>query len=173
MVRWIVNPLLCFVSLQACRGEVREFADTRLRYENDDRKMPSGRSEESEDAAEVRRALASIPRFADFLISYATVYGYVAQRHDHDGSVYIQALCYELEKYGKTYDLHTVLTRINHKVSKMEFRDKYGFLTKQMPETRYTLTRQVKFWWPASADPLLLSSHYLLIDFYHASLIRE
>ncbi|XP_060593237.1 caspase-8-like [Ruditapes philippinarum] len=44
--------------------------------------------------------VGSLPDEADFLLGFATTSGYVAFRHNINGSIYIQTLCTLLEKYA-------------------------------------------------------------------------
>lgn len=84
-----------------------------------------------------------IPDHADFLLGYATVAGYRAQRHKTDGSVYIKTLCDHVAKEGRDNDLLSILTKVNAKVSNHDFASTEGPTYKQMPEVRHTLTRKI------------------------------
>ncbi|XP_052414602.1 caspase-8 [Carassius gibelio] len=81
----------------------------------------------------------SIPIEADMLIGMATVQDYQSYRHTTEGSIYIQELCNQLEKFcPRKEDILSILTKVNREVS---FKILKGH--KQMPEPRYTLTKKL------------------------------
>lgn len=81
----------------------------------------------------------SVPWDADFLVGMATVEECKSFRHTSDGSIYIQELCKQLERAGKSKeDILTVLTHVNRAVSSGDYRGH-----KQMPEPKYTLTKKL------------------------------
>ncbi|XP_026115004.1 caspase-8-like [Carassius auratus] len=81
----------------------------------------------------------SIPIEADMLIGMATVQDYQSYRHTTEGSIYIQELCNQLEKFcPRKEDILSILTKVNREVS---FKILRGH--KQMPEPRYTLTKKL------------------------------
>ncbi|KAL3319427.1 apoptosis- cysteine peptidase [Cichlidogyrus casuarinus] len=92
-----------------------------------------------------------IPIYADFLLSYATVAGYRAQRDPKKGSIYVQTICKRLEKEGKVRGLLDIVTSVHREVSEIVFREfdqttqNAGQMFQQMPEARHTLTRRVQF----------------------------
>ena len=49
---------------------------------------------------ELNSEAEAVPNEADILVSYATVAGYVAYRHNIHGSFYIQALCDCISHYS-------------------------------------------------------------------------
>ncbi|XP_075991933.1 caspase drICE-like [Anticarsia gemmatalis] len=90
----------------------------------------------------------TVPSHADFLTLFSTVEDHLSYRDAH-GSWMIQALCSVLAKYNESLDLLQMITVVNKKVaydrvtycpSTPEMDNK-----KQMPETRYTLTKMLKF----------------------------
>lgn len=101
-------------------------------------------------AAKLPRRQRLVPSFADFLLSYATVAGFKAQRDPEKGSVYIQTLCHHLEQHGKTRSLLDIVTSVHREVSEKVFREAVspedeGTIFQQTPEVRHTLTRRVQF----------------------------
>ena len=89
----------------------------------------------------------SVPDFADFLIGYATVAGFRAHRHRLQGSVFIQTLCETIESFATRLDFLGIFTKVNEKISRMEFEGPPGtdWKTKQIPELKSTLTRRLFF----------------------------
>lgn len=102
-------------------------------------------------AAKLPRKQRLVPSFADFLLSYATLAGFKAQRDPQQGSIYIQTLCHYLELYGKSRSLLDIVTSVHREVSEKVFREAEstdrdgGTIFQQTPEVRHTLTRRVKF----------------------------
>ncbi|XP_032510684.2 caspase-1-like [Danaus plexippus] len=120
------KPKLFFV--QACRG----------RLVDDGRRLEMDGSE----------ATFVIPTHADFLVLYSTVEDYVSFR-DRDGSFMIQELCNVIEEYQKSWDLLHMITLLHRRVAynKITFAPSHLAIhdKKQMPETRYSLTKLLKF----------------------------
>ncbi|XP_059427419.1 caspase-8 [Carassius carassius] len=84
-------------------------------------------------------AARSIPIEADMLIGMATVQDYQSYRHTTEGSIYIQELCNQLEKFcPRKEDILSILTKVNREVSLKILKG-----CKQMPEPRYTLTMKL------------------------------
>ncbi|XP_016342159.1 caspase-8-like isoform X3 [Sinocyclocheilus anshuiensis] len=84
-------------------------------------------------------AARSIPIESDMLIGMATVERYQSYRHTKNGSIYIQELCNQLEKFcPRKEDILSILTKVNREVSLKMLRGH-----KQMPEPRYTLTKKL------------------------------
>ncbi|XP_016418884.1 caspase-8-like isoform X1 [Sinocyclocheilus rhinocerous] len=125
------KPKLFFI--QACQGN--EGQDGVLTMD-----APGNATEEDpyeEDA--YNPAARSIPIEADMLIGMATVERYQSYRHTKDGSIYIQELCNQLEKFcPREEDILSILTKVNREVSLKMLRG-----CKQMPEPRYTLTKKL------------------------------
>lgn len=101
-------------------------------------------------AAKLPRKQRLVPNFADFLLSYATLAGFKAQRDSQQGSIYIQTLCHHLEVYGRSRSLLDIVTSVHREVSEKVFReaespDQEGTVFQQTPEVRHTLTRRVQF----------------------------
>ncbi|KAL5103723.1 Caspase-6 [Taenia crassiceps] len=99
-------------------------------------------------AAKLPRKQRLVPNFADFLLSYATLAGFKAQRDPQQGSIYIQTLCHHLEVYGRSRSLLDIVTSVHREVSEKVFReaespDQEGTVFQQTPEVRHTLTRRV------------------------------
>ncbi|KAK7106185.1 hypothetical protein V1264_017471 [Littorina saxatilis] len=81
----------------------------------------------------------------DFLMSYATVAGYVAYRHPKEGSPYVSALCDLLNKYSTRYDLQTILTMLNGEVSSGIYISTNSVPCTQVPCVMHTLTKRLEF----------------------------
>ncbi|KAK1166200.1 caspase-8-like [Acipenser oxyrinchus oxyrinchus] len=83
----------------------------------------------------------TIPNDSDFLLGMATLEGYLSFRFPDKGSYYIQALCKNLELLcPRNYDILSILTIVNREVSEESIPR-----AKQMPEPRYTLTKELRF----------------------------
>ncbi|NXM71560.1 CASP8 protein, partial [Serilophus lunatus] len=126
------KPKVFFI--QACQGDtfhkgVTIEADS---YEQD-----------SSVERDARFQLDCIPREEDFLLGMATLQDYVSYRSPREGTWYIQALCKHLESScprGK--DLLTILTEVNHEVSR-KTGDRNA--EKQMPQPSFTLIKKLIF----------------------------
>ncbi|NWW01647.1 CASPA protein, partial [Oreocharis arfaki] len=93
----------------------------------------------------------SIPEEADFLLSMATVDGYVSFRHIEEGSWYIQALCSKLQLLvPRGEDILSILTHVNDDVAR---RVSPSGTKKQMPQPAYTLRRKFIFPIPTAPPP--------------------
>ncbi|KAK4473100.1 hypothetical protein MN116_004287 [Schistosoma mekongi] len=94
-----------------------------------------------------------IPTYADFLLSYATVAGFRAQRDPTGGTVYIQALCKRLYNALQNESILDIVTAVHREVSKQLYQETSceliktinGELFLQIPEVRHTLTKKVCF----------------------------
>ncbi|XP_076686886.1 caspase-1-like [Andrena cerasifolii] len=91
----------------------------------------------------------SIPTYADILVAYSTYDGFYSWRNPDAGAWFIQALCNELEKNGRTRDLLTILTFVNRRVA-IDYKsyvpqDKDFNMKKQIPSFVSMLTRLVHF----------------------------
>ncbi|KAL6456024.1 hypothetical protein MHYP_G00358750 [Metynnis hypsauchen] len=127
------KPKLFFI--QACQGKQLQ----RPVYIQADGDETSSDDEYEEDAQSV--VLQSIPLEADFLIGMATMESYKSFRHIREGSIFIQALCKQLQNgLQRKEDIHSILTRVNNEVSGRVLNGH-----KQMPEPRYTLTKKLVF----------------------------
>ncbi|CAH2105007.1 unnamed protein product [Euphydryas editha] len=89
-----------------------------------------------------------IPTHADFLVLYSSVEDYLSYR-DIDGSFMIQELCDVIKEYREQWDILHIITLVQRRVafyrttyapSNLSIHDK-----KQMPETRFTLTKLFMF----------------------------
>uniref|UniRef100_A0A8U7P6G5 Caspase 10 n=1 Tax=Corvus moneduloides TaxID=1196302 RepID=A0A8U7P6G5_CORMO len=77
----------------------------------------------------------SIPEEADFLLSMATVDGYVSFRHIEEGTWYIQALCSKLQLLvPRGEDILSILTQVNEDVAR---RVSPSGTKKQMPQPAF------------------------------------
>ncbi|XP_029462106.1 caspase-8 isoform X2 [Rhinatrema bivittatum] len=84
-----------------------------------------------------------IPEEADILLGMATVTDYVSYRSPNQGTWYIQSLCSHLrESCPRGEDLLTILTRVNHEVSRKIDNRNQG---KQMPQPSFTLRKRLVF----------------------------
>ncbi|XP_030066354.1 caspase-8 [Microcaecilia unicolor] len=84
-----------------------------------------------------------IPEEADFLLGMATMTDYVSYRSPDHGTWYIQSLCKHLKECcPRGHDLLTILTNVNHEVSKKFDRKNQG---KQMPQPSFTLRKKLVF----------------------------
>ncbi|NXH93460.1 CASPA protein, partial [Pachycephala philippinensis] len=93
----------------------------------------------------------SIPEEADFLLSMATVDGYVSFRHIKEGTWYIQALCSKLQLLvPRGEDILSILTQVNEDVAR---RVSPSGTKKQMPQPAYTLRRKLIFPIPTAPPP--------------------
>ncbi|NXC60324.1 CASPA protein, partial [Aleadryas rufinucha] len=93
----------------------------------------------------------SIPEEADFLLSMATVDGYVSFRHIKEGTWYIQALCSKLQLLvPRGEDILSILTQVNEDVAR---RVSPSGTKKQMPQPAYTLRRKFIFPIPMAPPP--------------------
>ncbi|XP_041896317.1 caspase-10-like isoform X1 [Corvus kubaryi] len=93
----------------------------------------------------------SIPEEADFLLSMATVDGYVSFRHIEEGSWYIQALCSKLQLLvPRGEDILSILTQVNEDVAR---RVSPSGTKKQMPQPAYTFRKKFIFPIPTAPPP--------------------
>ncbi|XP_026745566.1 caspase-like, partial [Trichoplusia ni] len=89
----------------------------------------------------------TVPSHADFLLLCSTVEDYLSYR-DINGSWMIQALCQVISENYEDLDLLHMITLVNRKVAYERVtytRDAKTHNKKQMPETRFTLTKLLKF----------------------------
>ena len=84
----------------------------------------------------------TLPKEADFLLSYATVPGYVSYRSVSKGSWYVSALVDEINKHHNELDLMRIMTRINNRLSDTVANVTQGKM-KQVPAPSYTLRKEV------------------------------
>lgn len=125
------KPKLFFI--QACQGKERH--EPMWMADGEEQSTEEGTYEE--DAQKF--AYNSIPTEADMLIGMATVEDYQSYRHTTEGSIYIQALCGQLEDLcPRKEDILSILTKVNSVVSTRMLK---GY--KQMPEPRYTLRKKL------------------------------
>lgn len=70
--------------------------------------VPSDRPESDASPAARTNDRQVIPDESDFLLGYATVFGYVSYRSRSQGSFYITSLTENLERYADTYVLFLI-----------------------------------------------------------------
>jgi hypothetical protein len=68
------------------------------------------------------KRVSQIPIEADFLYAYSTVPGYFSWRNSDNGSWFIQSLVEVFNKYAKTTDVLTMMTRVNALVATYQSR---------------------------------------------------
>ncbi|XP_039764687.1 caspase-like isoform X2 [Pararge aegeria] len=120
------KPKLFFI--QACRGD----------------QIDSGRKVVI-DGPEVS---VNIPTHADFLVLYSSVENFVSYR-DRDGSFLVQELCDIIEEYHQEWDILHIITLVQRRIAYYRATFSPANLSihekKQMPETRFSLTKLFKF----------------------------
>ncbi|XP_052747037.1 caspase isoform X2 [Bicyclus anynana] len=120
------KPKIFFI--QACRGD----------------KVDSGRRV-AIDGPDVS---VNIPTHADFLVLYSSVESFVSYRNK-EGSFLVQELCDVIDEYYKEWDILHIITLVHRRVA--YYRSTYAPANlaihdkKQMPETRYSLTKLFMF----------------------------
>ena len=53
------------------------------------------------------------------LVSYSTIPGHISIRHEEMGSWYVSAIVDVFSEFAADRDIHSLLTKVNRKVSKM------------------------------------------------------
>nr|AEK20819.1 caspase-3 [Helicoverpa armigera] len=90
----------------------------------------------------------TVPTHADFLVLRSSVEDYLSYR-DANGSWMIQALCHVVQKHYEDLDLLHMITLVNRHVAyeRTTYTPSNRAMNnkKQMPETRFTLTKLLKF----------------------------
>jgi hypothetical protein len=88
-----------------------------------------------------------IPVEADFLYAYSTVPGYYSWRNSVNGSWFIQSIVEVFNKYAKTTDVLTMMTRVNALVATYQSRtnDPYSDRKKQIPSIVSMLRKDFYF----------------------------
>lgn len=119
------KPKLFFI--QACQGQIYQLGTEE--YETDGVYTPT----------------PLIPNEADFLMAYATVYGYVSFRSMTKGSWFIQKLCEVFLENAKRLDLSDMLLMVNNSVSQCDGNIKNKPTAKQVPAPLSTLRKKVFF----------------------------
>jgi hypothetical protein len=119
------KPKLFFV--QACQGNDKQYGHT---------------ADVDTDSADSPGEVETIPNEADFLLGLATVPGFVSFRSRSAGSWYITTLVHMLNRYSSSYDILSILTRVNEEVSRAFTREHHF---KQVPAPMYTLRKRVIF----------------------------
>ncbi|KAA0716129.1 Caspase-8 [Triplophysa tibetana] len=135
----IHKPKLFFI--QACRGTEEQRAVWPQKNNRGDEML----------ACDARMPRDSTAEAADFLLAMSTVPHYVSFREKDKGTWFIQALCDNMKRLVPSgVDLLTILTRVNHDVSRKS--DNTGS-RKQMPQPEFTLTKRVVFPIPQTHPP--------------------
>ena len=119
------KPKLFFI--QACQG-------------NKEQKVYDADTESDAGCGIGEAVKGTLPNDADFLLSYATVPGYVSYRSKTKGSWFISTLVDVLNTHYKNEDLMSILTCVNDKLS-----DKANKDEGQVPAPISTLRRKVFF----------------------------
>ena len=88
--------------------------------------------------------LASLPTYADFLLSYATTPGFVSWGKRLRGSWYVEALVKVISEHARTEDLLSMLTIVNRRIDQ-EYRSTYSAGEVKIPGPVSMLTKKVKF----------------------------
>lgn len=128
------KPKLFFI--QACKG-VKSQKGVTMRTMTDSGQV---------SGAKKTYVMYSIPEISDVLVSYATIEGYTALRVATSGTPYVKCLCEELNNYGTTEDLLTLLIRVHHRLSTSVYRLKgSNQLIKVQPSFLCYLNRFVRF----------------------------
>ncbi|XP_057191977.1 caspase-8 isoform X2 [Triplophysa rosa] len=134
----IHKPKLFFI--QACRGNEEQRAA-----------WPQNNRADEMLVSDARMPRDSTAEAADFLLAMSTVPHYVSFREKDKGTWFIQALCDNMKLLVPSgVDLLTILTRVNHDVSRKS--DSSGS-RKQMPQPEFTLTKRVVFPIPKTHPP--------------------
>ncbi|XP_018647858.1 subfamily C14A unassigned peptidase (C14 family) [Schistosoma mansoni] len=135
------KPKLFFI--QACRGEDYQKGYVIQKQSNEITQTNNDITNQEDNL---------IPTYADFLLSYATVAGFRAQRDPTGGTVYIQALCKRLHNGLQNESILDIVTAVHREVSKQLYQETSfqlmktnGELFLQIPEVRHTLTKKVCF----------------------------
>lgn len=81
----------------------------------------------------------------DFLIIRSAMPGFVSYRNTTDGSWFIQELCKNLQAYGTTEELSTLLKRVNRRLSEREFNHLGGEQRKDILSITNSLTKFLMF----------------------------
>lgn len=105
----------------------------------------SENAEETDAAPHASDNQKVIPDESDFLLGYATVFGYVSYRSRSQGSFYVKSLTENLDKYADTLDLQALMVKVNHDVSENDIGGKGEQAKKQVPMTQITLRKQLFF----------------------------
>ncbi|XP_022104293.1 caspase-8-like isoform X2 [Acanthaster planci] len=126
------KPKMFFI--QACQGHVQQVPAKVQDTETDE--PPCG----------IGADIKTLPNEADFLLSYATVPGYVSYRSKSQGSWFVNALVDQITKHHNTSDLMSILTTVNSHLSDADAKFKEEgeiFVRKQVPAPSYTLRKKV------------------------------
>ena len=107
--------------------------------------MPLPQEEEMDATPHAADNKKVIPDESDFLLGYATVFGYVSYRSQKSGSFYIKSLTENLNNFSDTLDLQGIMTQVNHDVAEENIRLGEGDAKKQIPMVQSTLRKQLYF----------------------------
>ncbi|CAG2226391.1 caspase-8 [Mytilus edulis] len=145
------KPKLFFI--QACQGEDMEpgvllSSDLQMDGLSVDDSIDldvapvSENTEEKDAAPHASDNQKVIPDESDFLLGYATVFGYVSYRSRSQGSFYVKSLTENLDNHADTLDLQALMVKVNHDVSEENIGEQ---AKKQVPMTQITLRRLLFF----------------------------
>ncbi|XP_033629509.1 uncharacterized protein LOC117291741 isoform X3 [Asterias rubens] len=84
----------------------------------------------------------TLPKEADFLLSCATVPGYVSYRSTKSGSWFVNALVDNIEKYHDELDLVRILIQVNYQLGNGVAKVKQGYM-KQIAAPSFTLRKDL------------------------------
>ena len=131
------------VSSSSSSSSVAKPEDSFYRVDsNGDVTVPRGGGEDDDDDIDGILKATSLAKYSDMLVSYSTIPGHISIRHEEMGSWYVQAIVDVFSEFAADRDIHSLLTKVNRKVSKMTTG---GQVRKQMPEPRNHLTRDFYF----------------------------
>jgi caspase 7 len=94
------------------------------------------------DVADSLSKAVSLAKYSDMVVSFSTIPGHISIRHEEMGSWYVQAIVDVFSEFAADRDVHSLLTKVNRKVSKMSTG---GQPRKQMPAPTNHLTRDFYF----------------------------
>jgi hypothetical protein len=97
------------------------------------------------DQTDADSKLASLPAYADFLLSYATTPGYVSWRNRLKGSWYVEALNAVFSEHARREDLLSMLTMVNRLIATEYQSTCDGGTVKQIPGPVSMLTKKLYF----------------------------
>lgn len=132
------KPKLFFI--QACRGkqQLNNQISRRL-YDEADAAFQLQTETNSSFSSNLHFIEPPVPRQADVLLSFSTVFGYVSYRNTKSGAWYINALMEIFSKHAREEDILSLITLVNHQVARLTTINGW----KQIPAPQSTLTRKL------------------------------
>ena len=116
---------VCCIETQACQGTVHQ------------------EGIETDEAPGLGTGIQkTLPKEADFLLSCATVPGYVSYRSTKSGSWFVNALVDNIEKYHDELDLVRILIQVNYQLGNGVAKVKQGDM-KQIAAPSFTLRKDL------------------------------